>query len=583
MPIKVLAPAVAAGIAAGEVIERPASVVKELVENALDAGASTVDVTLHQGGLQAIRVTDNGHGIAADELEVAFQRHSTSKLETLEQLESLRTLGFRGEALATIAAAAHVRLVSRQTDSEVAAAIEIEGSEVIAQTSESAAPGTTVLAEALFSMIPARLKFIRSPSAETGRVHQAMDHLALASPEVRFSLKTDTKTLLQTSGNGSLRDVTASVYGADLAEAMLDVSPSSGGVYSAHGLVSPPDRSRANRTGISLFVNGRWITSRTLAFAIEEAYTGMLMEGRHPFAILFLDVSPSEVDVNVHPNKREVRFVRDGDVFSSIQRAVRETLLDTFPVAQARGLLAPAQGRAVPRITPRTFAFTLAPSTEAWAPLPQYQAELPIEQAPIEQPSDAMPTLRILGQISNSFIVAEGPDGMYLIDQHAAHESVLYYRLLKQWEKQRPEVQPMLVPMVVDLTPEQSEAAEDARETLERYGMVLEPFGDHTWLLRAVPAMSRSVDAAKLVAEVIERHRTAGSSGDGITGVETRQSVAASIACHSAVRAGQGLDQEEMEALTLALSTETNPQHCPHGRPTTIRVTTGMLEREFGR
>ncbi len=587
MTIRVLPPAVSAGIAAGEVIERPASVVKELIENSLDAGASSIDVTVQQGGLQAIRVTDDGQGIAADELELAFQRHSTSKLESLEQLERLQTLGFRGEALASIAAAAHVRLVSRRPDAEAAAAIEVEGSRLVARTTESAAPGTNVSVEALFSTIPARLKFIRSTGAETGRIHQVVDHLALAYPHVRFSLKADAKNLLQTSGNGSLRDVAATVYGAELAGSMLDVGSSAAGVYRVHGLVSPPDRSRTNRTGISLFINGRWINNRMLSVAIEEAYTGLLMEGRYPFAIVFLDVPPGEVDVNVHPNKREVRFIRDGDAFSSVQRAVRETLLEAFPIAEARGLLTP-QRYAEPKMTTQAFDFTLAPRTGSWAPLPEPDAPSQLDVPPVDADTpgptgEPLPTLRILGQIANAYIVAEGPDGMYLIDQHAAHESVLYYRLLRQWEEGTPEVQPMLEPMVVELTPEQSEAVEDARETLERYGIILEPFGDGTWLLRAVPAMSRSVDATKLVAEVIDRHRVAGKGPGDDTGLETRQSVAASIACHSAVRAGQGLDQEEMEALSQALATETNPQHCPHGRPTTIRVTTGMLEREFGR
>ena len=343
MVIRVLPPAVAAGIAAGEVIERPASVVKELVENSLDAGASTVGVEVLQGGLQSIRVTDDGSGIAPDELRLAFERHATSKLRSLDDLAAVTSLGFRGEALASIAAAAHVRLLTRTAGAEAAAFVEIEGSAVIAEGTSSGAPGTSVTVEALFSTIPARLKFIRSASAETARIRGVLDHMAMACPHVRFSLRSEARMLLQTSGNGALRDVMAAVYGAEVADSLIEVTGSARGVYPVHGMVSPAERSRPNRTGMSLFVNGRWVSNRTLSVAVEQAYAGLLMEGRYPIAAMFVDVPPAEVDPNVHPNKREVRLVRDADAFSSVQRAVREALLADSPVAEARGLLAPPQ------------------------------------------------------------------------------------------------------------------------------------------------------------------------------------------------------------------------------------------------
>ena len=577
--IRVLPPAVAAGIAAGEVIERPASVVKELIENSIDAGASSISVELKQGGLQSIRVVDDGDGIAPDEVALAFERHATSKLGSLDDLTRIETLGFRGEALASIAAASHVRLASRTRDVDVAAYVEIEGSQLLRSGSESAAPGTSVLVEALFSTIPARLKFIRSSGAETGRVKQVVEHLAMAFPQVRFSLRSDDRTLVQTSGNGELRDAVAVIHGAEMAAAMIEVGPSNRAPHPVHGLVAPPDHNRANRTGISLFVNGRWVISASLNAAVHAAYAGLLMEGRYPVAVLFLDVPPGEVDPNVHPNKREVRFSREGDAFSSIERAVREALIEANPIAQARGEWG---GGGIPRrepVSPQTFDFTLAPDSGAWAPLPEREpasalATSDAEATPVV--GAAMTELRVLGQIANAYIVAEGPDGMYLIDQHAAHESVLYYRLLRQWQEHQPEVQPMLEPLPIELTPEQIESLALSKGDLDSFGLNLEPFGDTTWLLRSVPAMARRVDGAKLVAEVLDRQR----SGDTTA---THTAIAASIACHSAVRAGQGLDQQEMEALGHALATETDPHHCPHGRPTTIRVTTGMLEREFGR
>ncbi|MEX2431225.1 MAG: DNA mismatch repair endonuclease MutL [Dehalococcoidia bacterium] len=608
MPIRVLSPAVAAGIAAGEVIERPASVVKELVENSLDAGATTVAVDLKQGGLQSIRVSDNGCGIPEEELELAFQRHSTSKLSALDDLASLATFGFRGEALASVAAVGHVTISTRTPTSDAGEFLELEGGTVLQKRKRPAALGTTIEVEALFATIPARLKFIRSASAETARVRQTVDHMALAYPHVQFVLKTENRTLLQTSGNGYLRDVVAAVHGPDLAASMLEVTPSTQAPYAASGLVGLPEHSRPNRTGISLFVNGRWVQSRTLSVAIEEAYRGLLMEGRYPIAVVFLEITPGEVDVNVHPNKREVRFVRDGDAFASVQRAVREALLAASPVAEAGGLFTSASptGMPAPALSPVWRGFSISFSG-GLGPLPEPVQHgqpvvsdvgpVPLQSTPYsgadgeaateddaqalpqghQDPGSPMPLLRVLGQIANAYIVAEGPDGMYLIDQHAAHESVLYYRLLQQWETSSPEVQPLLEPMTLDLAPEQMEVMESALPSLERYGLHLEPFGSDVWLLRAVPAMARRINAQRLVAEVLETHR------HGVSPAESHLAVAASLACHSAVRAGQGLDQQEMEALANALVMEGNPQHCPHGRPTTVRVTTGMLERQFGR
>ena len=585
MTIRVLPPNVASGIAAGEVVERPASVVKELVENSLDAHATSVTVEVLQGGTQSIRVTDNGHGIPDGELETAFARHATSKLETLGQLEHITTLGFRGEALPSIAAAAHVRMASRTADAGSAAFVEFDGGELVRHGVEASAPGTVVLVEALFSAIPARLKFLRSTSAEAGRIRQVIDHLALANPHVRFMLRSDGRTLLQTPGNGYLRDAVAAVHGAERADSMIEVTASARAPYRAYGLVAPPSVTRPNRAGITLFVNGRWVVSPRLLAAVDEAYTGLVMEGRYPVGIIFLELPPTEVDVNVHPAKREVRFVRDADAFTSVQRAVREALLAASPVAEAHGLLPdPAAGAGseagVVAASP-AFTFTMPSGSGAWAPMAPQPLDQNNESAVSTTPSQdgpPMPRLRVLGQVANAYIIAEGPDGMYLIDQHAAHESVLFYRLLAQWEEHRPEVQPLLEPMPIELSPEQQERVSEATEGLEGYGFLVELFGEGSLLVRAVPAMSRQAPVGKLIAEVLERR-----GGDTAPTTPSHWSMAASIACHSAVRAGQALDQQEMAELVRSLETEANPQHCPHGRPTTVKVTTAMLERQFGR
>ena len=574
MAIRVLPPGVAARIAAGEVIERPASVVKELVENSLDAGSRTVGVEIRHGGLASIRVTDDGCGIPADEVALAFDRHATSKLGAVEDLADIGTLGFRGEALASIAAAASVRMTTRTRDAESATTIELEGGAIVRQSAAGAGLGTTIEVEALFSTIPARLKFIRSAAAETARVRQTMDHLAMAHPHVQFSLKTDGRLQLSTSGNGSLRDAVAAVHGAGLAQAMIEVG-SWTGAYPVWGLVGTPEQSRANRTGVSLFVNNRWVQHRAVGVAIEEAYRGLLMEGRFPIAVVFLDVPPGEVDVNVHPNKREVRLSHEGDAFSSVQHAIRDALLAASPIAEGEGLLSQA-APAPPSLQPE---LTFASQEREQSPLPEPAPVAEEAHAPLVLPFGASPLsrLRVLGQIANTYIVADGPEGMYLIDQHAAHESVLYYRLLRQWANSTPEVQPMLEPLPMGLTPQQMDALGEGRAVLERYGLLVEPFGDDTLLVRAVPVMARRVDAVKLVAEALDGFSARAN------GADTHLSAAASIACHSAVRAGQTLDHQEMTALGEALASELNPQHCPHGRPTVIRVSTDVLGRQFGR
>ena len=581
--IQVLDPRVAAGIAAGEVVERPASVVKELAENSLDAGATHVTVELRQGGLEFIRVVDDGRGIQANQLEVAFARHATSKLTTMDDLDSLSTLGFRGEALPSIAAAGHVRLVSRTAHAN-AAFIEIEGGRTLAAGAGSSALGTSVTVEALFSAIPARLKFMRTSGAEAGRARQVIDHLVLACPHVAFTLVTDGRVALRAPGSGSLRDAVAAVHGVEIADAMLEITPSPQARYPAHGLTCSPSTSRPNRTAIRTFVNGRWVQSRALTAAVEQAYVGLLMEGRYPVSVVLLEVPPDQVDINVHPNKREVRFVHEGEAFSSVQRAVRDALLANVPVAATPHQPSRVEGRDTAATSPSfTFSLPPIPSVSAAQPLIDTAAapalaldELRAGAAPLA--GATMPRLRVLGQIANTYVVAEGADGMYLVDQHAAHESVLFYRLLRHWARGEPEIQPLLDPVPVPLTPAQQDAVAEALPTLAAYGFILEDFGDGTWLLRAVPAMSRAVPAEKMIEELL---------AEGVVhphgATPSHWAMAASIACHSAVRAGQSLSDEEMTELIHAMETTADPSHCPHGRPTTIRVTTSMLERAFGR
>jgi DNA mismatch repair protein MutL len=568
MAIHVLAPAVAAGIAAGEVVERPASVVKELVENALDAGATSVVVELTDGGMECIRVSDNGCGIPANEVELAFTRHATSKLATLDDLDRITTMGFRGEALPSIAAAAQVTVVTREAGTDVATWVELKGGGM-RHGNWSAAPGTTVTVEELFGNIPARRKFLRSAGAETGRVRRVAEHMALAFPEVSLVLTSDGKPLFRTAGNGSLQDVVAAVYDPEMAAVMLEVVAQEAAPYTVRGLISPAATSKTNRTAMHLFLNQRWVQDRALQVAIHEAYQGFLLEGRFPVTVLFLEVPPQEVDVNVHPAKREVRFIRERDAFSSVQRAVRGTLLASSPIVEGGGSLAsPRAQEPVSAVAP-SFAFNFDADREAST------AFLP---HPGAAAGPTIPSLRVLGQVSSTYLVAEGPDGMYLIDQHAAHEQVLFDRLLRQWEDHHSEVQPLLEPMPVELTPEQMDGARETMQVVEALGFHMEPFGEGSWLVRAVPAMARQVSIPRLVQELLDPQRD-----PTLAGLPTHYALAASIACHSAVRAGQTLDPQEMTALVESLTRCRNPRHCPHGRPTTIRLSTRMLAREFGR
>ena len=573
MRIQVLPPQVASAIAAGEVVERPSSVVKELVENSLDAGATAVTVELSQGGMDYIRVTDNGGGIPADEVELAFARHATSKLREAEELQRITSMGFRGEALPSIAAVGRVTMVTRSPEAAGAASVEMEEGAVVRRGTTGAAPGTSVTVEGLFSHVPARRKYLRSPAAETARVRQVVAHTALAFPWVQFTLRTDDRTVLQTPGNGSARDVLSVLHGTETAAALLEVSPGRGAAYAVGGFIGPGELSRSNRTAMSLFVNRRWVQSPPLLVAVEEAYRGFLTEGQHPVSALFLEVPPSEVDVNVHPTKREVRFAREGDAFSSVQRAVRETLLTSSPLAQAVGPVPSREtiGPAPDSLGTPSFQFTVKPG--AVAPRPDAEGGERASPAKV-----GMPALRVLGQMAGTYVVAEGPDGMYLIDQHAAHEQVLFERVVRQWREHQPEVQGLLEPLPLELSPEQLEVVEAALPALEEYGFRLEPFGDGAWLVRTVPAVARQVLLPRLIGDLLEllRHR----SDDGSP---PHRWLATSIACHSAVRAGDVLEHQQMVSLVRSLETAENPRHCPHGRPTTIRVAMELLEREFRR
>jgi DNA mismatch repair protein MutL len=569
MPIKVLAPQVVARIAAGEVVERPASVVKELVENSLDAGATQIAVEAGGGGISLVRVTDNGTGIPATELELAFQRYATSKVADIGDLESISTLGFRGEALPSIAAVAEVDIVTCASGESVGTHLTLKEGVVINHDHQARSPGTTVAVRQLFRNVPARLKFLKSPATENSHIAQVVSQYALAFPEVKFILSIDGWTLLRTPGSGRLIDSVIAIYGPEIARNMLEIRHEKeweGSTSSAivTGMVGSPVVSRASRDYLSFFVNRRWISSRWLAWAVEEAYHGLLMTGKHPVAIVNIALPTREVDVNIHPTKIEVKFQNERAVVTVVQRAVRRALVELAPVPQIEEATptytAPARSRpALPR-EELTFSST---------------SGRPATPSSLTQPTPAfsLPALRLLGQLSASYIVAEGPDGLYLIDQHAAHERVLFGQIKGQLAQQKIEVQGLLEPATLEVSPRQDAILKLHHKDLAEFGFSVEPFGERTYLVRAVPVWLDRKDWLGVLREIM----------DSPIGGDWREKIAISIACHSAVRAGQVLSDDEMRNLIRELEKTALPNTCPHGRPTMTHLSTGQLEKEFGR
>lgn len=548
-PIRVLPPEVADAIAAGEVIERPASVVKELVENALDANARRISVDVRGAGRTSIRVSDDGAGIAADELHLAFLRHATSKVTALSDLDGIASLGFRGEALASIAAVADVEGLSG------GARLRIRAGEVLEQGSGPIVPGVTLEVRDLFANVPARLKFLKSDATEVGAIKEVVGAYALLHPHVRFHLTIDGRVAVSSTGDGDRRRAVASVFGAAVATEMLEIV----GLPLVTGMVSQPRLSRGGRDGIVLAVNGRPISSRPLVYALEECYQGRLERGRHPLAAMDIGIDPSLVDVNVHPAKREVRFREEGAVYSALQRAVRSALGGSEPFRY--------QGPE-PRGADSSVTFT--------PQLSVHETLQPALASTLAQPSATGAVMRPVGQVGPGYLVAEGPEGLVLIDQHAAHERVLYNRLLERLRDGRGASQPLLIPQAVDVEPALIAAAADHRADLSSLGLEYEEFGPRSIRITAVPVEMPANRATAAVQETLAAlHENRGD--------QALEKAAAALACHSAVRFGDVLDATEQRRLLADLETAEESVTCPHGRPTRLVIEWQRLTRHFRR
>jgi len=555
MPIKVLATEVVSKIAAGEVIERPASVVKELIENSLDAGATQIAVEAQGGGVELIKVSDNGEGIPASELELAFHRYATSKIGNLDDLEKISSLGFRGEALPSIAAVAEVEILT-QTSSEVAGSyLDLRKGKVVHRESRARPQGTTITVRRLFRYFPARLKFLKSVNTENSHIAHLVSQYALAFPEVKFSLVLDKRPSLRTTGNGDLREVVNEIYGSEVAQRMLKVEQKDG-LAKVGGLTSPPSLARSNRNYLSFFVNRRWVRSPLLTRATEEAYRGLLMDGQHPVAVISISLPAQELDVNIHPAKAQIKFCHEQAAFSSVQKAIEEALART-PIASSKAVpfsVSSGQWQSPRMLMDNEPAFVVA-----------------------QLPTMELPVLRVLGQLANTYIIAEGPNGLYLIDQHAAHERILYDRISAQWAQKEVEVQGLLQPITMELSPREEETLRASKEFLAEFGFTIEPFGNRSYVIRAIPALMAKANIIEIISALL----------DSLASKESphpwEEKIAQSLACHGAIRAGQQLSNEEMRELIKQLEQTKQPRACPHGRPTMIHLSSHQLEKEFGR
>ena len=574
-PIHLLSQDVAERIAAGEVIERPVSVVKELVENALDAGSHEIRVEIRGSGLRLVRVTDDGYGIPEDELERASARHTTSKINTLEDLGRLHTLGFRGEALASIAAVSELTLVSRPIESEelgeesAATLLTLRGGEVTQRSRRARLHGTTVTVRDLFYNVPARLKFMRGARTETGHILHLMRRFAVGYPGVRFNLAIEDTVALQTGGAGDLATTLAELYQLPLAEMLHPVSAKAE-YYSLNGYVGNRALAQSSRQHMQLFINGRWVQSRPLQDALEAGYRGLLPKGRHPLLVIYLDLPPEELDVNIHPAKTEVKLLRESEVAAALTQAVQSVLERSPALPSSTHFPGPelVYQRRLPG--PRRRGLHVAESAEG------YKAETATPGA-----AEILATLRPLAQLQQAVILAEAPDGsLYLVDQHRAHERVIYEHLRSQHIGVRVDAEDewidshlLLEPVVVELKRSQAELFEQRLPVLRDLGLECERFGGRSFLIRSVPS---GVGQEQLAGHLPELAEIASEDS-----TDWEDHLLIGLACRSALRRGRALGIDEQRALLTALSAVSAPAVCPHGSPILLHYSRRFLIDKF--
>ena len=644
-------------IAAGEVIERPASVVKELVENAIDAKASAITVEIKEGGISLIRITDNGCGIAGDQVPVAFLRHSTSKIKSVEDLLCVSSLGFRGEALSSIAAVSRVELITKTYDELSGTRYLIEGSKEIGMEEIGAPEGTTFLVKDLFFNTPARKKFLKTPQTEGAYISDVVERLALSHPDISFKFINNNKTKLHTSGNGNRKDLIYHIYGREIASSLLEIDYS-GEFFSVSGFIGKPIVSRGNRNYENYFINGRYVKSTLLAKAIEEAYKSFMMQHQYPFTVLYFNFDGSTLDVNVHPTKMELRFDHNQEIYKQLYEVLfsalsHRDLIPNVPVVEERqkkeehvyreSIPEPFEKRrlndirkAVAKDSPYEMKYPehARPNMQEKLQKPTHPGVISVhsginrvseavtdiavsnsneknikEMAPIKQPevipdnqADSQPiekyeeiTLasispdfmsesakknhRIIGQLFKTYWLIEYDEKLYIIDQHAAHEKVLYEKTMASLAKKEFTSQVLSPPLIISLDAKEIEALERLREPIEQLGYSVESFGGKEYMINAIPGNLFNLDMKDLFIEMLDDF-------SNMSGKETPELIlekVASMSCKAAVKGNNELSMEEIESLIDELLDSENPYNCPHGRPTIISMTKYELEKKFKR
>ncbi|MBE6798019.1 MAG: DNA mismatch repair endonuclease MutL [Ruminococcaceae bacterium] len=610
--IKVLPKHIAELIAAGEVVERPSAVIKELVENSIDAGATDITVDIKRGGILYMSVRDNGSGIAAADVPTAFMRHATSKINKAEDLDAISTLGFRGEALAAISSVSKTEIITRTAEEAVGTRCVIEGGVQTALEEVGCDTGTLIVVRDIFYNTPARMKFLKSDVTEANSIAAVIDRIALSHPEISFKLIRDGKRVLTTSGDGNLKNVVYSVLGRDFASSLIEAKGEYDGI-TVGGMVCKPVYCKQNRNGQFFFLNGRLIRSGTASAALEQAYKNSAMTGKFPCCVLQINVPFDAVDVNVHPSKMEVRFSDERKVFNAVYGAVKNALIngDTRPELQTKQTFNPYKPvehtqaqqtkievvfkeEAGPQL-PITEKVERVEKVELRSPRPQFadygvKAE-PIKEKPkvnvdivVEEKPQAIETkteeiidrpIRYIGCAFDTYIIAEMGDNVYFIDKHAAHERILYEQFK---ETQKIEVQELLVPLTVTLTADEYCAIVGNIESLLKYGFDVDDFGNNTLVVRAIPAMLTNEDTTLILTEIAEKCM----KGMDVS-VERIDDIFHTVACKAAIKGGQNSTDRELEILAQRILRSHDIMYCPHGRPVAFKLTKKELEKQFGR
>ncbi|MCP4404957.1 MAG: DNA mismatch repair endonuclease MutL [bacterium] len=626
--INVLPDDVANHIAAGEVIERPASVVKELVENSIDAGATQIGIEIGIGGKAYIRIKDNGHGMTREDARLAFERHATSKISCTKDISAISTLGFRGEAMPSIASVSKMKLLTQTADSVVGTRIDIQGGKLVNIIDSGASPGTYIEVNDLFYKTPARLKFLKSPGTEMGYINGIISDQALTHPEIGFSMKNNGKEQLHLQPGNALLQRIAGLFGRDVIREMIEIHECAGSLE-IRGYIGLPSCNRANRNYQKMMVNGRPIKDKVITHGIQQAYDTLMPKRRHPVVFLFITLPLQLVDVNVHPTKTEIRFVNSQSIHDLVVKSIRKTL----SAALSKSSLPSFGASPIPQkpsLPPQEDAPFASPGASNHGPPESSQIVLPIEDRGAlptliggheGNSASPMPTggrdgsslpcsslrrnlaapsslssehslphpvvtghavfgrLRPIGQFDETYILAQAGEELFIIDQHAAHERIFYEKYKAQFQSKDLEVQQLLFPVSIELSHREQAILEDHLDSLREHGFELEPFGGTTYLLKAVPALLAQSDYKKLLYDIIDRFE----SNKSVTIEQKLDQVFRLMACHTAVRAHQRLQDTQIIALLKQMDELDLAYTCPHGRPTVIKISLDDLEKKFGR